>query len=251
MLTERVTVSVVSHGQARLATTLLEQLDAFCADDVDVILTCNIPETLDFGESDFRYPLRIVRNTVRAGFGANHNAAARLAKTRRYCICNPDIRLADNPFPRLVETLEGGRFSLVAPRIVGPTGDDEDNARRFPTVVSLASKVLGMAPRLDYRLGDEALSPDWVAGMFMVCDIATFRSVGGFDDRFFLYYEDVDLCRRLRLAGHEIGLLGDVRVVHDARRESHRNLRYLRWHARSMALYLFTSGFGWRLPKRR
>ena len=251
MLTERVTVSVVSHGQAPLAKVLLEQLDALCADDIEVILTCNIPEPLDFTERDFRYPLRIVHNSVRAGFGANHNAAARLVETRWFCVCNPDIRLKDNPFHRLVAALETEGFGVVAPRIVNPSGGDEDNARRFPTVPSLLRKALGIAPRLDYRLGDEMLHPDWVAGMFMLCDISTFRSIDGFDDRFFLYYEDVDLCRRLRLAGQDIGLLGSVKVIHDARRESHRNLRYLRWHARSMALYLVTSGFGWRLPRPR
>ncbi len=251
MLTERVTVSVVSHGQGALARVLLMQLDEFCGDDVTVVLTCNVPENLEFDADTFRFPLKIIRNDVRAGFGANHNAASRHAKTRWYCVANPDLRLTGNPFPDLVDALSAPGVGIVAPRILNPAGEDEDNARRFPTVWSLARKILGVAPRLDYEIGAGNMRPDWVAGMFMLMDIATFRELGGFDERFFLYYEDVDFCRRARLSGYGIELLTAVTAIHDARRESHRNPRYLRWHARSMLLYLITSGFGLRLPSRR
>ncbi len=74
----------------------------------------------------------------------------------------------------------------------------------------------------------------------MLLPSEAFAAVGGFDERYHLYYEDVDLCARLRLAHRDVVLCPTVEILHDARRESHRNLRYLGWHVRSM-LRFFTS----------
>ncbi len=68
-----------------------------------------------------------------------------------------------------------------------------------------------------------------------------FARVGGFDERYHLYYEDVDLCARMRLAGREVVFCPTVEIVHAARRESHRNLRFFAWHVQSM-LRFFLSG---------
>ena len=76
--------------------------------------------------------------------------------------------------------------------------------------------------------------------MFMLAKRDAFREVSGFDEGYFLYYEDIDLCRRLRRAGFDICLVPSARVIHDARRTSHRSLRYLRWHLASMCRYLTT-----------
>ena len=66
----------------------------------------------------------------------------------------------------------------------------------------------------------------------------TFSSIGGFDEKFFLYYEDVDLCARLRMLGHEIRQERSVEAIHDARRQSRRNPRFTCWHLASMTRYL-------------
>ena len=76
--------------------------------------------------------------------------------------------------------------------------------------------------------------------MFMVFRTGVFKELGGFDERYFLYYEDVDLCLRLRHAGYEVILLPQVSAIHDARRQSHRNLRYLVIHASSLLRFLYT-----------
>jgi len=68
-----------------------------------------------------------------------------------------------------------------------------------------------------------------------------YAALGGFDEGFFLYYEDVDLCARLWRGGREVVLCPEVQVVHDARRASRRHLRHMRWHAASMARYFSPS----------
>jgi len=82
-----------------------------------------------------------------------------------------------------------------------------------------------------------------VAGMFMLIPTKIFQRIGGFDERYFLYYEDVDLCARLRVSGHVVRFCPNARVVHEARRQSHRSLRYLRWHITSMLRFFFSSAY--------
>jgi GT2 family glycosyltransferase len=86
--------------------------------------------------------------------------------------------------------------------------------------------------------------------MFMLLDSKAFRTLGGFDERFFLYYEDVDLCCRIRLAGCSLTICPAVNVVHDARRASHRNLRFMKWHLASMIRF-FCSPVFWKLWVRK
>jgi GT2 family glycosyltransferase len=74
--------------------------------------------------------------------------------------------------------------------------------------------------------------------MFMLFRAAAFRSVSGFDERFFLYYEDVDICRRLKRQGLQVLYEPRAEVLHNARRTSWRHPRYLAWHLRSILRFL-------------
>ena len=225
---------MVSHGQGALAAALLRDLAACATRPLEVILTLNIEESLPFAEGDFDFPLLMLRNAKRQGFGENHNAAFRRSRGGMFCVLNPDVRLGSDPFPALASQLQDPRVGVAAPLIVNPQGEVEDSARRFPTPLSILGKALGAKPRPDYEIGLEPVFPDWVAGMFMLFRREVFESLGGFDERYFLYYEDVDLCARLRAAGLEVVLEPGVRAIHQARRESHRNWRYRAWHLRSM-----------------
>jgi hypothetical protein len=238
--TPRVSISVVSHGQAELVANMLRDLDEHCSTDFEVLLTVNIPETLPFSSTQFRFPVRVIENAAPKGFGANHNAAFALCRESIFCVLNPDIRLRSDPFPALVNRLDDPRVGLVAPLVRSPAGAIEDNARPFPTPLFILRKALFGAPAPVYQAGAPDFSPDWVGGMFMLFRRETFAAVQGFDECFHLYYEDVDLCARVRLAGNEIVFCPRVEVVHDARRESHRKLRYLGWHLASMIRF-FTS----------
>lgn len=232
------TLSIVSHGQAVLVGLLLRDLAALRLDRVEIILTLNVPEALPFEPDEFGLPVRILENARPRGFGANHNAAFGACATPYFCILNPDVRMDTNPFPALIDELTRTDVAAVAPLVVNEQGQIEDSARRFPTVASLLRKAFKRTTQPDYQLTDGPVSPDWVAGMFVLFRSKAYRAVGGFDERYFLYYEDVDICRRLRDAGWDIRMVPGVSVVHAARRQSHGNLRYTRWHLRSMLRFL-------------
>lgn len=230
-----VTVSIVSHGHGALLPGLLDDLAA-CPEVSAVILTRNIPEQDNATAWSDR--LAVINNPRPKGFGANHNAAFLTARTPFFLVLNPDVRLDSNPFPALLACLDDPRVALCAPAVVNPTDVLEDSARRFPSLIDLGLKALGRHDgRLRYALGDPPQTAPWVAGMFMLVRSTDYADLGGFDEGFFLYYEDVDLCARLWRSGRRVMLCPAVHVVHDARRASRRDLRHMRWHAASMARY--------------
>lgn len=244
--TTEVSLSVVSHLQGNLAKELLEDVARFCP-DLDVVLTCNVPEQVPVCAGDLRH-FRQRENSGPKGFGANHNAAFHSCNSPFFCVANPDVRLLREPFGELLSCMADPEVGLVAPGVVDPAGNPEDSARYFPSAAGLAAKMLRLGDGRVPVVGDEPLEVDWVAGMFMLFRAEAFSDIGGFDERFFLYYEDVDICARLWEAGWKVMLHPGVPVVHAARRSSHRNPRYLAWHLASMARY-FAKHAG-RLPRR-
>jgi len=233
-----VTVSVVSHRQNNLVNQLGGDLERFCGERLPVIVTQNVADPVAL--NSFALPVEVIVNPAPKGFGANHNAAFRRCRTPFFCVMNPDVRLRADPFPALARALMDERAGVVGPLVRNPAGEVEDSARRFPTVRSLLRKLFVASSGPDYPGQGEAMRVDWIAGMCMLFRTERFAAVGGFDERYFLYYEDVDICRRLQGLGSCVLYEPRVEVVHDARRSSRRDLRMALHHARSLFRY-FTS----------
>lgn len=241
--TELIAVSIVSHGHGAMVVRLIESLLA-CEEVKQIIVTRNIPEALAIPDSD---RIVLLDNKTPKGFGENHNAAFQHCKQSYFCPLNPDIALQGDLFGVLVSEMEKSKAGIAAPLVVAPTGGVEDSVRHFPNLCSLARKICGGADgRYDLKLNDPVFSPDWVAGMCMLFRSADYARLNGFDQGYFLYYEDVDICARAWKAGMKVIVCPSVSVVHDARRDSHRSLRHLRWHLASMGRY-FIKHWG-RLP---
>ncbi len=242
----KIHLSVVSHGQAQIVSLLLDDLKMVAtANDIVVTLTLNIPETLPFDIETFPFLIRIEKNAIPKGFGANHNAAFYKYQndSTYFCVVNPDIRLNQDPFSALLACLKNDAIGLVAPMVVGENGLQEDSARVFPTPFKIFCKLFGGAKSSDYEIKNDLVYPDWVGGMFMLFQREIFEKLNGFNERFFLYYEDVDLCARLKLLGYEVALCPAAKVVHDARRSSHGSFRYLKWHLASMLRFFCSAVF--------
>ena len=245
-MTNSVTVSIVSHNHGNQVSRLVDQV---LADPLvnRLVLTLNIPELLKLPQS---HRLTIVENERPKGFGANHNSAFMYCNTPLFCVLNPDIELREDSFAELAQTLCEHQAGVAGPKVLAADGRQEDSWRAFPTPQKLLLKAFGRDKTI-MRLEEsaESLFPDWVAGMCMLFRSDSFRQVGGFDERFFLYYEDVDICVRLWNAKEKIVAAPRSVVEHNAQRASHRNLTHMRWHLISMARYLLL--YSYRLSKNR
>jgi len=235
-----ITLSVVSHAQNALVNRLLEDVGRVCADRVAIVLTENIPDREEFATARLSCPVEVVVNAERKGFGANHNAAFARCRTPYFCVCNPDVRLPADPFPALVQALADPRVAVAGPLVRSPEGRIEDSARRFPTAWSLLKKLFVDRREPDYPTDRGPQEVDWVAGMFMLFRADAFRAAGGFDEAYFLYYEDVDICRRLAKAGKRVLFEPRTEVVHDARRRSRRDPTHTMHHLASAMRFFLT-----------
>ena len=232
-----ITLSVVSHRQNALVNQLLADLARVCPDRVTLVLTENVADETSLAVPPALPAERVVNQAVK-GFGANHNAAFKHCKTPYFCVANPDIRLSADPFPLLIDSLANA--AVAGPVVRSPDGRIEDSARRFPTVGSLLKKLFRETRKPDYSPTAGPQRVDWVAGMFMLFRREAFEAVGGFDERYFLYYEDVDICQRLqRRRGSRAIYDPRAEVLHDAQRASRRNLRLALTHASSAIRFLY------------
>jgi hypothetical protein len=237
-------ISIVSHRQGALVGGLFEDLRRVAPSlDAVVALTLNVPEALPFEPSAQPFAVKLIENQEPRGYSSNHNAAFRASKSSYFCVLNPDIRFQEAPFPALARLLNRERVGVAAPLVVDERGDIEDSARRVPTPWSILAKAVVRSVKLEYPIGSDVFYPDWAAGMFLALRSDLFEQLGGFDERYFLYYEDVDLCCRVRLAGFRVAVDPTVRVVHAARRESHRNLGYMGKHLASMTRFFLSPVF--------
>jgi N-acetylglucosaminyl-diphospho-decaprenol L-rhamnosyltransferase len=231
----KISISVVSHAQIQLIEFLMHDINRHCrASLIELILTLNLDEILPFTADSFVFPIKVIRNPIPMGFATNHNQAFTYAAGQFFCVMNPDVRLNGNPFQALLACLQNSAVGVAAPLVLDTGGEIEDSARRFPTPLKIFCKAFGRCKSSDYLVNNNLIFPDWVGGMFMLFPREVFKKLGGFDQRYFLYYEDVDLCARLRLKGYEVAVCPDARVTHLARRSSHQNFKYLKWHLMSM-----------------
>ena len=243
-----ITLSIVSHGQASLVAALLEDLARVDSARISaIVLTHNTPESVPTWPESLASRITSIFNRQPRGFGANHNAAFERCATPFFAVMNPDLHLIGDPFEALIEEFRSGPsgdpsprgIGMAAPYIVTADGSPEDSARNLMTPLAVVRR------RLHRRSRRPSPMPHWLAGMFLVVSSDAFRAVGGFDERFFMYCEDFDLCARLRLAGWGFEVVESTTVVHAAQRASHRSRRHLLWHLSSL-VKMWTSSAFWR-----
>ena len=232
-----ITVSIVSHGQSALIVPLVEQLDRFSAASVHkLVLTANLPEADRLAGRRFAFPIERIVNTQPQGFGANHNAAFARCDSDWFLVLNPDVRFdTDVLAPLLVAAAPNA--GVLTPRITEP-----ERARPEPHRALLTPLEIVTRKRSGYRAPAE---PSWIPGLFMLFRAEAYRTIGGFDTRFFMYAEDFDICARLRLAGWRVQVAEHLSACHAAQRASHARARYLYWHVSSLMRVWCSAAF-WR-----
>jgi GT2 family glycosyltransferase len=178
----------------------------------------------------FRHCVEVVRSETNVGFGSGVNRGVAATRGDLVLIINPDCRAVAG----LVQALAGQMAqnpgcAVAGPRVLDPDGSVQGSARGDPTLLtglfgrtSVLSRLFpGAAPvRANVKAaealksGRSCVAVDWVSGACMLVRRAPFEEVGGFDEGYFLYWEDADLCRRLRARGYKICYVPGASVVH-------------------------------------
>jgi len=193
----------------------------------------------------------VLRMEENVGFAAACNAGATATQSDHVMFLNPDAMLAAGAIERLAAFLdEHPDVACVGPRLLHPDGSLQTSAYRFPTVFTEAVRLTGLGRLVPRRLlrktpgirsvapssghfdpHDEARPADFITGACMLVRRSAFDAIEGFDETYFLYYEEIDLCRRLAAAGQATWLCPDAGATHRIGASSD-TARRLVWEAR-------------------
>ena len=168
--------------------------------------------------------LTLIETGANLGFGAGVNRGAAVSRAEFLLICNPDLIVHAEAVDCLVAALdEHDQWGIVAPTILDPSGEIYPSARRFPNMIVAAGHAL-LAPiwpanpcTARYQSAwskDEDWGVDWVSGACFLIRRSVFEALGGFDEAFFMFAEDIDLCRRTHELGSGVGFSATATVTH-------------------------------------
>ena len=169
--------------------------------------------------------VRLLCNVGNRGFAFANNLALRQASGRYVVLLNPDTTLQTNALTELVRFMDDTPAAgYCGPRLLNDNGSHQPSARRFPTVLSAAFSLLGLAHRYPgsrHALNLHALHghrarfrADWMTGACLMVRSELLRRVGLLDEGYFLYFEETDWCRRMSSAGWEGWYVPSAEVIH-------------------------------------
>jgi len=175
-----------------------------------------------------RFPdVRLVLNTENVGYARAVNQGIAATSGDSVLVMNPDCELRSGTLAALAGFLrEHPRTAIAAPRILNPDGTLEYSARSFPDALSFLFNRYSLLTRLfpdnpwsrRYLLTDwdhtSVREVDWVSGACMMVRREAIERVGGMDETFFMFNEDVDWCRRMKLAGWAVSYVPEAEIVH-------------------------------------
>jgi GT2 family glycosyltransferase len=230
----RISILIVHYRTYDELAACLESLQPFLADDLEVIVVDHASDPVAAAQLLRRCSwIRLIPVTINPGFAAGVNLAARAAAGRYIFLLNPDSSVGGDVPHVLAAWLDEHTGVAVAGGLVREhDGSIQASARRFPNVTtgfagrtSWLSRVWPSNPwtrrNLFARAGQrEPVEVDWVSGACMMVRRDAFDAVGGMDEQFFLYWEDADLCFRLKRAGWQTVYYPAVGITHLTGRSS-------------------------------
>jgi GT2 family glycosyltransferase len=236
-----ISISIVSHGQSDFLKRLIESIRA--AEETsgfEFILTENLRDHADSLLILRSENLTLLINDRPKSFSANHNQAFKRSSGDFFCVLNPDVLFTRELFPALFNHIDRGHGDIVAPLVVNSDHRPQDSFRSLPSPSEILQRnIIHRSHTISYP-GPSPIYPDWIAAIFLLMRAETYLSLDGFDEKYRLYFEDVDFGTRARLRGYKLMVDPKHNIIHDAARTSHHKANYLMKHF-SSAVKFFIS----------
>ncbi len=221
-------VFIVTYNSAPLLRACLDSLRAqTLAGDFEIIVVDNASRDESAAIIRSEYPeVQLIASDVNLGFGNANNKALTLAQGRYLVLLNPDAELPTDTLEYALKHMEENADAGMGGGLLqGTQGEWQPSARLFPSLLNDGLTLSGLANRypgsrffgrFDRSWADplKAATVDWVPGAFVILRRNLVEQIGLFDPRFFLYYEEVDLCRRIYQAGFKVYYWPDLVITH-------------------------------------
>ena len=223
-----VSVVIVSFNTRDILRNCLLALFEHCKGvDMEVFVVDNNSHdgSADIVKAEFP-TVHLITNNENLGFAAANNQAFALAQGRYIFLLNPDAYTKPSAIKNCIAFMDQTpQCGLCGGKIISPTGNLEPSARRFPSALSKLLTMSGLrgkfpqSPLLNYHefggfAHDKPQEVDWVPGTFTIVRKKMLDEIGFFDKRFYIYYEETDLCMRAKNAGWKIYFIPDAEVMH-------------------------------------
>lgn len=251
-------MSIVSHDNVddlkRLIPSLKKDIEFFKYEILIVENKAN-QGTLEFIENE--HPdIELTINKTPMGYGANHNQNLKRAKGKYTVLMNPDIVIRPGAFARLLKFMEANSdVGICSPNVLNQDGSLQYLNKEYPTVLDLFLRRFipgflnrgAIKARMDYyeMRGTGYCSPvdiPFISGCFMFCRTSILKSVTGFDEGYYMYFEDADLCRRIQQHARTVSCPG-AKVIHRWERASHKNMHWFLVFIKSAIRYFNKWGY--------
>lgn len=252
-------ISIVSYNNKQVIRECLDTLFATLSGKMSVqVYIVNNSQTEKCDDLERFYPVKVIQLPKNVGFGKGHNAVLPLIDSKYHAIVNPDIVFTEEVFEKLIADLEKNpEVGCAAPLMYCSNGNLQDVYRRELTVLDFlaryAPRYIRSIPIINHRRKwhvmadvqkDKPFECDFIQGSFLVIPSALLKKINGFDDRYFMYAEDADLCKRIRQT-HKVVCFPDCHIIHKWEKASHRSFKLCRIHCTSLVKYFFK--WGWKL----
>jgi GT2 family glycosyltransferase/lipopolysaccharide/colanic/teichoic acid biosynthesis glycosyltransferase len=231
MKNNRITVSViivnynVKEYLAQLLLSLERALEAI-SHEIIIVDNHSIDGSVQFFK-DKNFKIRIIENAENLGFGRANNQALKICKGKYVVLINPDTVVQEDTFIRMINFFDNNQDASVATcKIIDPAGNFSVDCRHsIPTPSVAFWKVLGLSKlfpksrlfgkyNMTYLDPDQTYSIPAISGSFMMMKKEVLDQVGLFDEQFFMYCEDIDLCHRITQAGFKIYYFPETQIIH-------------------------------------
>lgn len=201
----------------------------------------------------FNHPeIEYIFNGKNIGFGAAHNKVINNIKdcSNYHLVLNPDVTFKEDIISKLIAKInEDKKLALISPKVLFPNGKHQYTSRRYPTFSELIIRRLTFLNPIfpsiikngEYADRDlsQPFNPDFIHGCFLLFKTEAFIKLKGFDERYFLYMEDVDICRKLDRQGLGKLYYPHVEITHVLKKRSLKNLKLFTYHTISIFQYFY------------
>ena len=237
----KITFSIVSHRQLEKVKNLTNDILSLGLNNYEVIVVLNtkdeiINKYLDSGNKN----IIVIQNISEKSYAQNHNFIFENSSGEYFIVLNPDVRL-DNKSALFFESLDSlpEDIGVITGQEFDFNGNIRFNYRDFPTIKNLLKRrFFGKNTNKSMTIAGEYFYVDWVAGMLMCIRKNIFLRLKGFDEKYHMYCEDADICRRCNLIGYRVAVSNNFSFSHEGGFESRKKLKYFIIHLKSMLRFM-------------
>ena len=188
--------------------------------------------------------IEYINTNINLGFGRAHNLVLNKLESKHHLVLNPDVSFSKEAFEKLLNVFQNrNNLAFITPKVLYPNGKEQIVCRKKPSFPSLLKRFIYNNSEYNSRELSQTFQPDFIHGCFMLFKTNFFKNLKGFDERFFLYMEDADICRRAIHNKLTFLYYPEVSIIHHLGKGSSKNLKLFFIRTSSAIKYFLKWGF--------